>query len=67
MIEELREQQRDRNKTANGVRHDVVHRLYQDVFDSQNFVRLHGTCMNVIICPHKKSRASPVSILTKLT
>jgi len=67
MIQELWEQQRGRNKTAYGVRHDVVHRLYQDAFDCQNFVWLHGTCMITIICPHKKSRASRISILTKLT
>jgi len=66
MIQELWEQQRGRNKTANGVRHDVVHRFYQDVSDCQNFVRLHGTRMIIIICPHKKSRASPIAVLTKL-
>jgi ureidoglycolate hydrolase len=66
VIQGLWEQQRDRNKTANGVRQDVVRRLYQDVFDYQNFVPLHGTRLIVIICPHKKSSATPVAILTKL-
>jgi hypothetical protein len=35
MIEELREQQRDRNKTANGVRHDVVHTLPRRFWQSK--------------------------------
>ena len=57
----------DSSRGTNGVRHDVVHRLYQDVLYCQNFVWFHGTRVNVIIYPHKPSRASHVAILTKLS
>jgi len=55
------------NKTANGVLHDAVHRLYQGVLYIQNVTVSWYTCESNIVYAYKNSVAFSAHVFMTLT